>query len=38
MLPPVIAGLDPAIHAISYPPIRRSFWVNILASMKRGTL
>jgi predicted GIY-YIG superfamily endonuclease len=34
----VIAGLDPAIHAISYPPMRRSFWVYILASQMRGTL
>lgn len=31
-------GLDPAIHAISYPPLLRSFRVTILASMKRGTL
>ena len=36
--PSVIAGLDPAIHAISYPPMRRSFWVYILASQTRGTL
>ncbi|WP_439895998.1 GIY-YIG nuclease family protein [Roseibium aggregatum] len=35
--PAVIAGLDPAIHAASYPYMRR-FWVYMLASRKNGTL
>lgn len=35
----VIAGLDPAIHAIPYRPMGRlSFHVTILASQTRGTL
>jgi putative endonuclease len=33
----VIAGLDPAIHAVSNRQMRR-FWVYILASRKNGTL
>jgi putative endonuclease len=34
-----MAGLDPAIHAISYPRMRRRcFYVTILVSQKRGTL
>ncbi|MEQ8696737.1 MAG: GIY-YIG nuclease family protein [Bauldia litoralis] len=35
----VMAGLDPAIHAIPYLPMqRRDFFVYILASQTRGTL
>jgi putative endonuclease len=33
-----MAGLDPAIRAISNGVMRRIFYVYILASMKRGTL
>jgi putative endonuclease len=33
-----MAGLDPAIHAISNAPMHRLFYIYILASQKRGTL